>query len=86
MRTSFLTKKRVTGMQTGEAKANPMVAWTGTGGIDVSACFSRATYMCVHMHVPICVPYISSLRGSESSKTPVARSTFNSHVLVSKCN
>lgn len=71
-------------MQTGEARANSMVAWTGTGGIDVSACFSRA--MCVHVHVHIYVSYISSLRGSESSKTPVTRSTFNSHVLVSKCN
>lgn len=82
--TRFLTEEGSYRHATGEGRANPVVAWIGTGGIDVNAYFSRS--MRVHMYVHLCVSYISSLRGSESSKTPVARNTLKSHVLVSKRN
>ena len=74
----FLTEEESYKYEKREASRNP-IEWT----LYIYMCVCVCVCMCVCVCVISC---ISFLRGSRSSKTPVARSTFYSHVLVSKCN
>lgn len=67
-------------MKRREARMNPV--WVSIRGIDVNSWFSKSICMSTHTYMS----YSASLRGSGSSKTPTARNTLNSYVLVSKCN
>lgn len=82
MEARFLAEEESDNTKRGKVKTNPVVG-LAFGSTEKNSWFLRSS--CTYTYIHTCRSYSSCLRGSESSETPAAKSTFNSHVLVSKC-